>query len=90
MISVEEMVNNGSSTTPLGAQDRLDVALTTLESCIQRISEENSALKRELVEIRRQYRELEERYTLARRTNETVSDRLDKSIDQLKLLLDEA
>jgi len=75
------------------ASDRLKAALerleTAAESAIEAKSQTTDADTAEVETLRGQLSELREDYDRLCRTTETVSNRLDGAVDQLKLVLDE-
>jgi molecular chaperone GrpE (heat shock protein) len=75
------------------ASDRLKAALerleTVAESAIDAKSQNANADTAEVENLRGQLSALREDYDRLCRTTETVSNRLDGAVDQLKLVLDE-
>ncbi|CAM3340707.1 MAG: hypothetical protein AXW12_06940 [Thalassospira sp. Nap_22] len=75
------------------ASDRLKAALerleTAAESAIEAKSQATDADTAEVENLRGQLSALREDYDRLCRTTETVSNRLDGAVDQLKLVLDE-
>lgn len=90
MISLAEPTKNVENQSPLRMEDRLEQALSTLEGYVNRLIQENAIIRKEMVALQDEYAAMKQQYEQARQANDAVSARLDKSIGQLKLVLEEA
>ncbi|MCC7260085.1 MAG: hypothetical protein IT567_03550 [Alphaproteobacteria bacterium] len=83
-----------SDETPLAdVEGRLDAALASLDALVEKLSREKSQVEKsaqeELDALRAENATLKERLRASQKERQSVVDRLDKSISQLKLVLSE-
>ena len=83
-----------SDETPLAdVEGRLDDALASLDALVEKLSREKSQVEKsaqeELDALRAENATLKERLKASQKERQSVVDRLDRSISQLKLVLSE-